>query len=124
MTQSGFDIPSDMRRAAEQSVEQARRAFESFISMAHQTAATWNEQSAAAREGMMGMSQKAMEFATQNVAASLDFAQRIVAARDVSEIVRIQSDFIQSQMRTYGEQAKTLGETAAKASSRGDKDKA
>lgn len=114
---SGFEVPTDIRRAAEDGIEQAKRAFDEVLNMTQKTAATWEEQSASARAGAKDMSEKAVAFATQNVMTSLDFAQRLVRAKDIQEAFQIQSEFVQTQMRTFGEQAKELGQAAAKASS-------
>ena len=41
--------------------------------------------------------------------------QKIVQAKDIQELVRMQTEFLQSQMQALGEQVKDLGETVSKA---------
>ena len=50
-----------------------------------------------------------MSFAEQNILSAVAFAQKIVQAKDIQEIVRMQSLFVQSQMQVLTEQVKDLG---------------
>jgi phasin len=119
-----FEIPPEMRTMAEQSVAQARQAFESFMSAAQEAAAKFEQQSAAAQAGAKGAGAKIMSFAERNVAASFDFAQRLARAKDLQEMAKIQQEFLQSQMQTLSDQAKELGQGAAQAAKGGGRDKA
>lgn len=110
----GFEIPADMRKFAEQSVEQARKAFDAFIGAAQQAVSEMEGRATAAREGAKDVSEKAMSFAEKNLAASFDLAKNLVRARDVEEIVKIQTEYVKSQMQHLSEQAKDLSQSAAK----------
>ena len=55
-----------------------------------------------------------MRFAEQNVTSSFEFAEKVVRAHDVQEVMRLQAEFIKSQIASMSEQAKELGETATK----------
>jgi len=109
-----FEIPSDMRKFAEQSVEQARQAFGGFINAAQQAAHDMEGRAATARTGAKDMGEMAMSFAQRNIMASFEFAQKLVRARDVQEMMKLQSEYIQSQMQALNEQAKELGQSATK----------
>ena len=108
-----FEIPAEMRNVAEQSVVQARQAFDGFMSAAQKAVSKWEEQAAVAQAGAKDTSQRIMDFAEQNVATSFEFAQRLVRAKDFDEMMRLQSEFVRSQMETLGEQAKELGQGVA-----------
>jgi phasin len=110
-----FEIPSDMRKFAEQSVEQARQAFGGFINAAQQAASEMEGRATLARAGAKDMNEKAMTFAQRNIMASFEFAQKLVRAKDVQEMMKLQADYIQEQMKVLNEQAKELGESASKA---------
>jgi phasin len=110
-----FDIPPEMRNVAEQSVVQARQAFDGFMNAAQKALGKVEEQAAAAQEGVKGAGKKVMSFAEQNVANSFDFAERLVRAKDVEEMMRIQAEFVRSQMETLASQAKELGQGPAQA---------
>jgi phasin len=111
----GFEIPPEMRRFAEQSMQQARQAFDGFISAAHRAVSDVEGRANAARVGVRDVGEKAMTFAERNVAASFEFAQKLVRAKDVDEIMRLQTDYVKQQMRALNDQATELGQTAAKA---------
>jgi phasin len=110
-----FEVPRDMRSLAEQSVEQARQAFDTFMTAAQKAASNIEGQASAAQAGAKDVRQKAMAFAEKNVATSFDFAQKLVQAKDVEELTRLQTEFVQRQMQALGEQAQELGQTATRA---------
>jgi phasin len=110
-----FEIPAEMRRIAEQSMQQAQRAFEGFINAAQQAAGEVESRANRARAGTRDVTEKAMSFAERNVAASFDFAQKLVRARDLDEVMRLQREYIQAQIQALNEQAKEIGQTVSKA---------
>lgn len=108
-----FEIPPEMRNVAEQSVVQARQAFDSFMDAAQKAAAKLEEQAAVVQAGAKGANEKIMGYAERNIAASFDFAQRLARAKDVQEIGKLQQEFIQAQMKALTEQAQELGQSVA-----------
>ncbi len=110
-----FEIPPEMRSFAEKGVEQARQAFDGFLSAAHQAFNAFEGQAETARKGAKDVTDKAMGFAEQNIASSFEFAQRLVRAKDVQDVLKLQADFIKRQMQVLAEQARELGESAKKA---------
>jgi len=118
-----FEIPNEMRAFAEKSVDQARKAFDSFMSAAHGTAAALEGQAKAVRKGSEDVRQRAMAFAEQNVTSSFDFAHRLVRAKDLQEVIALQTDYVQAQIKTLTEQAKELGEAAQHAAKEATKGK-
>jgi phasin len=104
-----------MRAFAEKSVEQARQAFDGFISAAHHAVNTLEGQAHTARQGAKDVTDKAMTFAEQNVASSFEFAQQLVRAKDIQDVMKLQADYIKQQMQAFSEQAKELGESTTKA---------
>jgi phasin len=110
-----FEIPSEIRTFAEKSVEQARQAFDGFISAAHHAVSAFEGQAETARKGAKDVTQKAMGFAEQNIANSFDLAQRLVRAKDMQEVLKLQADFVKNQMQVLTEQARELGERTSEA---------
>ena len=109
-----FDVPTQMRQLAEQSLEQARKAVDGFMNAAQKAVDTAEVQANAAQSGAKDLGHKAMSFAEQNVANSFEFAQKLVRAKDVQELMALQQEFLQSQMKAMSEQAKDLGSAATK----------
>lgn len=120
----GYEIPTEMREFAEKSVDQARKAFDGFMGAAFKAAGTLEGSADAVQTGTRDIGRKAMTYAEQNVSAALDFAARLVSARDPQEILALQSEFIRSQLQSFGEQAKDIGATATKVASDVTKPKA
>lgn len=109
-----FEIPAEMRALAEKSFDQARQAFDSFISATQAAATSADKQAAGARAGAQELGGLAVRFAERNIAASFEFAQRLVRAKDAEEVLALQADYVKSQMAALSEQAKALGQEAAK----------
>jgi phasin len=110
-----LEIPPEMRAFAEKGVEQARQAFDGFISAAHTAVNAFDGQAETARKGAKDVTEKAITFAGQNIASSFELAQQLMQAKDVQDVLRLQADFIRRQMQVLAEQAKELGESTSKA---------
>lgn len=110
-----FEIPKDMRAMAESSFDQARKAFDKFLSTAQATAGTLEERGATVRAGAKDISGKAIVYAEKNVKASLDYAEALLKAKDLTEVMKLHSEYVQSQMRSLAEQASEMGQIVSRA---------
>ena len=110
-----FAIPENMRAAAEAGFDQARKAFENFVAAAQKTASTFEGQSASAQVNAKELSSKAIAYAEANIKASLDYAENLVKAKDMPEILRLHTEHVQRQMRALTEQATEMGQAVTKA---------
>jgi phasin len=110
-----FEIPKDMRSMAEASVEQARKTFERFLESAQATAGTLEERGATVCAGAKDIGAKAISYAEKNVQTSLDYAQSLLQAKDLTEVMRLHSEFVQAQMRNLAEQANEMGQIVSRA---------
>lgn len=118
-----FEIPKDMRSMAEAGFEQARKAFESFLSGAQQTTNSIEERNEAVRSSVRDISSKAISFAQQNMTASLDYAEKLLRATDLSEVMRLHTEYVQSQMKALTEQASEIGQSMGRAAMEAGKPK-
>ena len=110
-----FEIPKEIRSMAEANFDQARKALENFVAGARQTAARIEQQGLSVRAGAKDISSKAISYAAKNVQASLDYAEQLLHARDLAEVMRLHSEFVQSQMRSLAEQASEMGQIVSRA---------
>ena len=110
-----------MRAVAERSVEQAKAAFNTYMQAAQEAVSSFGGRVEKSRAGALDISKKAMSFAERNVLSAFEFAQKIVQAKDVQELLRMQTEFVQSQMQVLPAQVKDLGETVGKAAMGGAK---
>jgi len=113
-TMKAFEVPADMRKFAEQSMDQARKAFGTFVGAAQEAMSDLEGRASAARAGALDVGGRAMVFAERNMAASFEFAQKLVHAKDVEEVLRIQTEYLKAQLQTLNEQTKELAEASAK----------
>lgn len=110
-----FEIPKEMRSMAEASLQQARTTFEKFLANAQAAAGSIEERGATVRAGAKDINSKAIAFAEKNVQGSLDHAQSLLRAKDLSEVMRLHGEYVQAQMRSLAEQASEMGSIAARA---------
>jgi len=109
-----FAIPNEVRAFAEQSVAQARKAFDGFIQAANQAMGQMQGQAQAAHSSATEIAHKSMSYAEKNVAATFDFAQKLMQAKDAAEVMGLQSQFLSHQMQALSTQVQDLGQSAAK----------
>lgn len=110
-----FEVPKEMRSMAQASFDQARKAFEKFVTTARQTAGSIEERRDTVRAGAKDFNTKAIEYAEKNVQASLDYAQSLLKAKDVAEVLRLHTSYVQAQMRSLTEQATEMGQIVSRA---------
>jgi phasin len=116
----------DQQHLGETTVAQQQKPFEDFSAMARQTMA----QVQGATEQYFGLLQKSMSsspwassdlskrmlnFAQENVAAGFEFAQRLSQAKDFQDFLRIQNEFMQTQMDAFGRGVRDISEASSKA---------
>ena len=101
-------LSEDLSAVAGQTMEQARGAMENYLDFFQKSmsASPW-----AGTE----LNKKMVDYAQQNVATAFGFAQKLTQAKDLQDLVRIQTEFLQTQMKSLTEQAKDLSETTTKA---------
>src|SRR5436190_11434117 len=107
-----------------------KERFESLTATAAQSAEQMTKQTQVAMENYFGWFQNAMSAipwsntnlnrilltnATQNVTATFAFVQKLCQAKNFQDVVKIQTEFMQTQMNSFNEQAKIIGEIYAKA---------
>ena len=102
-------MTNDVRKMTEQSTEQVRTAFNSYLQF-FQRAVPGNVMG-----GGNELSNKILKYAERNVQNAFEFAQKLAQVKDVQELVKLQTEFIQSQMQAMTEQVKDLSETSTKA---------
>ena len=108
-------IPAEMREFAGRSVAQARKAFEGFIGAVQKSATDMDSATNSAHSGVKDAGAKAVAFAEKNVTSAFDLAEKLVQAKDVQEVLRLQAEYLQQQMAAVQEQARELGDAVQKA---------
>ena len=119
-----FENPDDMRSMAEASFEQVRKTFEQFAGAAQVAAGSLEERNAKVRAGASDVGSQAIAYAGQNAQASLDHAQSLLKAKDLTEVMRLHGEYVQAQMRALAEQAGEIGRLIGSAAMESTKPKA
>src|SRR5208283_3711055 len=108
MANAPFEIPNELRELADRSVEQARKAFEDFVTAAQKAAGTVEGAAHEAQSGAKHVGAQILGFTEQNVNAVFDLAQELAQVKDPQEAITLQSEFLKTQLNTLQSQAKEL----------------
>jgi phasin len=104
-----FEIPPELRDLAEKNVEQARAAYGHFMDFLTKALDAWSGgPQNADRGGFRALQDKAIAFAKENAERSFALASDLARAKDMQEVLTLQSRFVQTQMQTFGIQAQQL----------------
>ena len=116
-----YEIPNELRDFAERSVDQARKAFEGFVSVAQKAAGTVDGAAQDAQTGVKHVGSHVLGFAEKNVNAAFELAQKLVKAKDPQEAIALQSDYLKSQLIAMQEQGKEIAALMQKSTVPGSK---
>jgi phasin len=111
---ASFEIPAEMRAFAEKSVEQAKEAFNTFISAAQHAVNTAETQAQSARSGAREVGEMAIDFTKRNIASSFEFAEKLMHAKDAQELAALHAEYVKSQLAALSDQAEELSKQATK----------
>lgn len=112
---TAFEIPEQMRALADKSVDQAKKAFDDFMGATVKAVEKSETSAKTLQSGARDVNRQALAFLEANVAASFDFAQKLVRARSVEELSQIQQEFLKTQVEAAQSQGKDMADTIGKA---------
>ncbi|MCG8561092.1 MAG: phasin [Hyphomicrobiales bacterium] len=113
--QGPFEIPQNMRELAEQSLEQAKTAYNQFMETSRNAQEVLEQSSDTMTSSAKEVQQKAIEYAESNMQAGFDLANKLVLAKDMMEALQIQSTYTRQQMESYTRQVQELSSLMASA---------
>ena len=108
MSNSPFEIPNELRDFAERSVEQARKAFEGFLTVAQRASGVAGDATNTSQTGAKSVGAHVLAYTEQNVNAAFDLAHKLVKAKDPQEALALQSEYMKAQLAALQSQAKEL----------------
>ncbi|QDG79241.1 phasin [Labrenzia sp. PHM005] len=111
---TGFEVPDQMRDFAEKSVDQARKAFDDLMGATHKAVSNVEESAHAVQAGAADANKKALSYAEEHVNSAFKFAQDLARAGSVEDMMKLQQDYLRSQMEALGEQAREFSNSATK----------
>ena len=106
MVNVALEIPTELRDFAERSVDQARKAFESFVAAAREALAAAASEAEAEAEPAGA---KLIGFAARNVNAGFDFVQALVQVKDLHEALTLHNAYLRAERSAIEAQAEVIG---------------
>jgi hypothetical protein len=87
--------------------ERTRHAMQNYFNWLHNAilASPWSND----------LNKKLLNYATENVAAAVGLVQKLSQAKDVEQVVKIQTEFMSKQLGSFNEQTKAMVEICTKA---------
>jgi hypothetical protein len=91
-----------------QITERTKHAMEDYFRWLQKTmpASAWSN---------IDLNKKIMSYATENVTAAVELVQKLSQARNLEDVVKIQTDFVSKQLTSFNEQTKAVLEICTKA---------
>ncbi len=96
-----MEVPPQVREFAEKSVDQAERAISSFVQSASQSVSM-------IPGPMTEVAKQALAVTEANLKASFDHARKLMQAKDIGEVMHLQSEFLRSQFASATDQFKQM----------------
>jgi hypothetical protein len=90
-------------KTVEQNMEKARGAMDNYFGFLQNI---W---------GSNDLTEKMKAYTERNISAYTDCVGKLSHARDFQDAVRIQTEFMQTQLSSFAEQARSLGDACTKA---------
>ena len=105
-----FEIPQQLRDLTEKNLEHARNAYGQFMDAMTQAMGVWTNATPAnaMTSGFKVVQDRAVKFAKQNGDACFNMATELATAKDLTDVLSIQSRHAQSMMQSYSLQAQEL----------------
>src|ERR1700709_2111275 len=101
MTEPKLEVPAELRDLAEQTIDQAEKAFGMFFDAASKSIATIPSPAT-------DISKQALSLTEQNIKSAFEHARKLVPATDLHQAMRIQSEFVKSQFTNAGEHMRQI----------------
>jgi phasin len=107
------EIPQPVRDLMKMSIEQARRAFETFAAISEKTWKSLENSSPLGRASLFALNPKIAEIMRLNAEANFALAMKLAEAKDVQQAVELQSQHVKQQMETFAHQLEEMRDLAA-----------
>ena len=107
-------FPQAAREFAEKTVAQTREAYERSNKVLETTLETIEKSLDAAGQGAVALNRKMMEIAQRNLNSGFELAKQLAGAKNLAEIVELQSAYWQKQVEALTSQAEEVRSLATK----------
>ena len=106
-----FEVSQQVRELAEKNVQAAQSAYGQLMDAMSHAMSMWSTSmpSNDMAAGFKAVQDRATQIAKKNAEAAFSLANEIASARDIQQILALQSRFARAQMQDYASQAQELG---------------
>jgi phasin len=104
------EMPESVRNIMKASIDQARKAFDTFISASQKTMAGFEGASNPTTDGLKQLNDKIAEFTRMNAEANFKFAMKLADAKQFSDVLEMQNSHARELMDTFARQLEELRE--------------
>ncbi len=101
-------VPESVRALAEKTVNQTRDAYERGKEALEESIDSLERSFDAAGQGATAFNRKLIDIAQRNLNSGFDLAKSLAGAKNLAEIVELQSSFIRSQFDVFASQASEI----------------
>ena len=115
------ELPDSIRSIMKSSIEQARKAFDSFVATSENMLHGLDTSANPVADSLKSLNEKVAAFTRQNAEANFNLAMRLADARQLSDIVELQNAHMREQMETFSKQLEELRELTVKAVKEGSR---
>jgi hypothetical protein len=105
------ELNAQANQVVEETKEQALSAADTYFDFLQKTISSFPS-------GGTDVGEKLKSFAERNVASTREFIKKLSRAKDFEDAIRIQTEFMQTQMQAFGEQTTTILEAFTKSATR------
>lgn len=110
-----YDMTEQMRAFAEQGMEQARKAFDTYMETMQDTVGKLETSSSDIQSKTSEAGKKALSLTEDHMSAAFSQAEKLVTAKDPQEALELQTKYISEQIEAVTKQAQSMGEEAVNA---------
>src|SRR6516225_2616033 len=110
MAENPFEIPQQMRDLAEQNIKQAHAAYEQLTDFVTKAVGAWMGALPASPmvAGLKEVQDRAVEIAKKNADSTFALVEKIAKTQNFQEILTLQTQFAQDQMKAFTTQTQEL----------------
>ncbi len=108
------EFPEPLRELMKMSIEQARRAFDTFAASSEKAWKSLENSSQSARASLQQLNAKIAEITRANAEANFNLAVKLAECKDVGEAMELQSEHVRNQMDKFVHQLEEMRDLATK----------
>jgi phasin len=106
------EVPEHLRDVMKMSIEQAKRAFDTFATTSEQTWKSFESSSLTARSSLRSLNAKIAEITRSNAEANFALALKLAESKDIGQAMELQADYLRKQTDTFFKQLEEIRDLA------------